>query len=72
MSRDHHFQGTITDLPAPDKGKAGDPWKKVWRFYKNFFSRSQGLLPFKNDGQTQRKTIKFIEHKRKSHLGTKK
>lgn len=34
MSRDHHFQGTITDLPAPDKGKSGDPWKKIWRFYK--------------------------------------
>ena len=34
--------------------------------------RSQGLLPFQNGGQTRRKTIKFIEHKRKSQLGTKK
>ena len=33
---------------------------------------SQGLLPFQNGGQTRRKTIKFIEHKRKSQLGTKK
>ena len=21
------------DLPTPDKGKSGDPWKKIWRFY---------------------------------------
>ena len=34
--------------------------------------RSQGLLPFQNGGQTRRKTITFIEHKRKSQLGTKK
>ena len=24
-----------TDLPTPDKGKSGDPWKKIWRFSKN-------------------------------------
>jgi len=24
----------FADLPTPGKGKSGDPWKKIWRFYK--------------------------------------
>ena len=24
----------FSDLPTPGKGKSGDPWKKIWRFYK--------------------------------------
>ena len=47
-------------------------WETPLRRRLGIRRRSQGLLPFQNGGQARRKTIKFIEHKRKSQLGTKK